>query len=135
MHDGHQTPQYQTADPLYYDLLRQFAIENRNHQTEAEMILWKALRNNKVGLHFRRQHIVGRYIADFACIKAMLIIEVDGGYHAQYQQIIDDYLRTEELERIGFKVLRFTNEEILKNLSYTLDKIYESIIFQITNGK
>lgn len=135
MGDNRKHPQYQTADPILYGMLKQFAKENSNHQTEAEMILWKALSYNKVGLHFRRQHIISRYIADFACLKAMLVIEVDGGYHAQEQQTIDDYLRSEQLEEMGFKVLRFTNEEILNDLSHTLDNIYETLIYQITNGK
>ena len=130
-----ESPRYQTGDTILYKLLRQFAIENRNNQTEAEMILWKSLSGNKLGLHFRRQHIISRYIADFVCLRAMLIIEVDGGYHAQAQQIINDYLRTEELEEMGYRVLRFTNNEILNNLSHTLDTIYETLIYQINNGK
>lgn len=132
MGDSHR---YQTGDPLLYNLLRQFATENRNNQTEAEMILWEALSGNKLGLHFRRQHIISRYIADFVCLRAYLIIEVDGGYHAQAQQIINDYLRTEELEEMGYRVLRFANDEILNDLSHTLDTIYETLIYQINNGK
>ena len=83
--------------------------------------------NNKIGLHFRRQHIIGCYIADFVCLKKSLIIEVDGGYHSQEKQIINDYLRTQDLERMGFKVMRFSNEEIMTNISNVLDTIFNEI--------
>lgn len=129
------SPRYHTCDPILYRQLQQFATEKRKNQTEAEMILWKALSGNKLGLHFRRQHIISRYIADFICLRANLIIEVDGGYHAQAQQIINDYLRTEELEDMGYRVIRFTNYEILNDLSHILDYIYETLIYQISNGK
>ena len=117
---------YETADPILYPLLLKFALENRNHQTYAERELWRHLSHNQLGLHFRRQHIISRYIADFVCLRRMLIIEVDGGYHAQEQQIIEDYLRTEDLARMGFTVLRFRNEEILNDMSHTLDTIFNS---------
>jgi len=116
-----------TAHPAYYGLLKVFADENRNHQTEAERLLWFHISKNKIGLHFRRQHIVGCYIADFVCLKRSLIIEVDGGYHSQHEQVINDYLRTQDLEKMGFKVMRFANEEIMTNLSEVLDIIFNEI--------
>ena len=116
-----------TANPVYYGLLKRFAEENRNFQTEAEKSLWHHISNNKIGLHFRRQHIIGCYIADFVCLKKSLIIEVDGGYHSQEKQIINDYLRTQDLERMGFKVMRFSNEEIMTNISNVLDTIFNEI--------
>lgn len=116
-----------TANPLYYGLLKKFAAENRNFQTEAEKLLWYHLSGNKIGLHFRRQHIIGCYIADFVCLKRNLIIEVDGGYHSQEDQVIHDYLRTQDLEKMGFSVMRFTNEEIMMNLSTVLDTIFNKI--------
>lgn len=118
---------YHTADPFYYGLLKEYAKENRRFQTDAENILWRHLSTNKLGLHFRRQHIIGCYIADFVCMPAKLIIEVDGGYHAQEQQVLHDYLRTENLIAMGFSVLRFRNEEIERDLSKVLDTIFNNI--------
>lgn len=116
-----------TANPVYYGLLKQFALENRRNQTEAEKLLWFHLSKNRIGLHFRRQHIIGCYIADFICVKKSLIIEVDGGYHSQQQQVIKDYLRTQDLEEMGFTVMRFSNEQIYSDLSNVLDQIFNKI--------
>ena len=73
---------YNTADPFYYGLLKGYAAENRKFQTDEERLLWRCLSTNKLDLHFRRQHIIGCYIADLVCLKRKLIIEVDGGYHS-----------------------------------------------------
>ena len=118
---------WNTADPMYYDLLKQYAYKNRYNQTEAEQNLWYHLSGNQLGLHFRRQHIIGCYIADFICVKRNLIIEIDGGYHSQEEQKIKDYLRTEDLEKMGFEVMRFSNDEIFRNLPEVLDKIFNRI--------
>lgn len=115
---------FMTADPLYYDLLRDFARENRKYQTEAERCLWQCLRKGSNGHVFKRQHIIGRYIADFVCIDAKLIIEVDGGYHAQYAQKSYDAMRTHELENMGFRIIRFSNEQIIGDI----DNVIETII-------
>ncbi len=118
---------YDTSDPSYYGLLKVYASENKKYQTEAEKMLWLHLRGNKLGLHFRRQHIIGCYIADFVCLKKKIIIEVDGGYHSQYAQAIKDYYRTEKLESLGFKMLRFRNEDIYSNVVFVLDQIFNAI--------
>jgi very-short-patch-repair endonuclease len=118
---------YDTSDPSYYGLLKVYASENKKYQTEAEKMLWLHLRGNKLGLHFRRQHIIGCYIADFVCLKKKIIIEVDGGYHSQPAQAIKDYYRTEQLESLGFKVLRFKNEDIFSNVVFVLDQIFNAI--------
>ena len=122
---------YITADPMWYSMLKQFAYENRNHQTDAERLLWWRLSDNKLGLHFRRRHIIGCYIADFVCLKAKTIIEIDGGYHSQSDQIIKDYWRTEDLNKFGFHVVRFRNEEVFTDLPNVLDKIYDIIVHRI----
>ena len=96
-----------------YERLKRFAKENRNRSTEAESILWEFVRAKQLGRPFKRQHIIGDYIADFACLPAKLIIEIDGGYHQLPEQQMSDEQRTEWLQSRGYKVLRFTNEEIV----------------------
>ena len=118
---------YNTADPFYYGMLKEYAAENRKFQTDAERMLWRYLSTNKLGIHFRRQHIIGCYIADFVCLRKKLVIEVDGGYHSQSEQAIKDYYRTEDLERMGFKVIRFRNEDIETNISLVLDQIFNKL--------
>jgi very-short-patch-repair endonuclease len=80
------------------------------------------------GGHFRRQHIIGQYIADFACLSHKLIIELDGVYHQLPNQQISDEERTEWLESKGFYVLRFTNEEVIGDTEKVLNKIKNYII-------
>ena len=118
---------YDTSDPSYYGLLKVYASENKKYQKKEKKMLWLHLRGNKLGLHFRRQHIIGCYIADFVCLKKKIIIEVDGGYHSQYAQAIKDYYRTEKLESLGFKVLRFRNEDIYSNVVFVLYQIFNAI--------
>jgi very-short-patch-repair endonuclease len=94
-----------------------FARENRHNQTQAENLLWQHLRNRRVnGQKFRRQHPIGSFIADFYCNEYKLVIELDGGYHLLKDQREQDLGRTFELEESGFKVLRFTNEEVLQDI-------------------
>ncbi|MBQ7461234.1 MAG: guanylate kinase [Bacteroidaceae bacterium] len=118
---------YETANCAAYDLLRQFSQDNRKNQTEAESILWNALRASQCGVRFRRQHIIGEYIADFVCLSRKLIIEVDGAYHNKAAQIVSDEQRTEDLKRLGFRVMRFQNEEIIANIDKIVDKIEKEI--------
>ena len=74
---------------------------------------------------FRRQHIIGNFIADFVCLPKKLIIEIDGGYHQLPDQQISDAERSSWLEQQGFKVIRFKNEEIIGNIDPILMKIKE----------
>ena len=76
-----------------------------------------------MGVDFLRQHIVGDYIADFASRHGGLIIEVDGGYHSEPRQQIDDRLREEDLEQMGYHVIRFTNEEVIYETEYVTEQI------------
>ena len=114
---------YNYADPLYYSLLHQFAIENKKHQTEAEQVLWHRLKASQLGVKFNRQHIIGKYIADFVCLDKKLIIEVDGAYHSQEERLLWDENRDEFLKSNGFKILRFTNKDVLFNIDSVLDII------------
>jgi very-short-patch-repair endonuclease len=100
------------------------AKELRKSMTEAEEILWKHLRGNKLdGLKFRRQHPLDIFIADFYCHQRKLIIELDGGVHDTLDQKEYDEGRTFELERKGFKILRFRNEEVINDIENVLHKI------------
>ncbi len=90
----------------------------RQNMTDAERKLWYALRDRRFEHYkFRRQHPVGRYITDFACLEAHLIIEVDGGQHAESKH---DERRTAFLETEGFKVIRFWNNDVMANLDGVL---------------
>ena len=114
---------YKTASPDRYELLKAYARKNRKNATLAESVLWEHIRDNALGVKFLRQHVIGDYIADFLSRKGNLIIEVDGGYHAERQQQEDDILREHDLERMGYHIIRFSNEEVL----YDIDKVIEQI--------
>ena len=115
--------EYQWADPLLYGLLKGYAKENRRNPTEAENVLWGHLRAGELGQPFKRQHIIGEFIADFVCLPAKLIIEVDGKYHQLPEQQASDEERQEWLEAKGFTVLRFTNEEVICNTDNVIETI------------
>jgi len=97
------------------------ARDLRKSITPAERQLWSALRGRKLSGHkFRRQHPIGWFVVDFACVKRRLIIEVDGGQHAENP---DDGRRTKWLEAQGWRVIRFWNGEIVENLEAVADRI------------
>jgi len=106
--------------------LTQISKELRQKQTEAEKILWFKLRDRQLdGAKFRRQHCIGSYIVDFACLENKLIIEIDGGQHNQTSTIENDEQRTQWLETAGYHVVRFWNSEVLQNTEGVLEKIKE----------
>jgi very-short-patch-repair endonuclease len=129
--DAKRSYGYEMADPLSYTLLKDFANENRKKPTEAENLLWDCIKGNLLGVHFRRQHIIGLFIADFACLSHKLIIEIDGKYHQLPDQQISDKERTEWLEQKGFKVMRFTNEQIINYTNKVLKSIQTYIIKEL----
>jgi len=104
-----------TTDPISWNLLIDKAKEMRHNPTKAEDVLWDCIRNRKIDYKIRRQHIVNGFIADFICIEKNAIIEVNGGIHSTKEQQEYDKYRTEVLNSVGFNVLRYTNEEVLKN--------------------
>ncbi|WP_047548031.1 vitamin B12 dependent-methionine synthase activation domain-containing protein [Psychroserpens sp. Hel_I_66] len=115
---------WKTADPVLYGLLKQYAKEMRNKPTHAEEVLWNELSGKKVdGFKFRRQHIIGGYIADFICLKQSLIIEIDGLIHQLPENKISDEERTKWLNNNGYRVIRFTNDDVLSNLENVLESI------------
>ena len=94
----------------------------RKSSTDAETQLWHRLRNRQLlGLKFRRQRPVGRYIADFACLEIGLVIELDGGQHLE--QLAYDRKREQELQALGFRTLRFWDHEVLKETDAVMEKI------------
>ena len=118
---------YMTARPSVYKLLKELQVKNKNQPTEAESVLWECLRNKKLEYKFRRQHIIDEFIVDFVNLEKNLIIEVDGGYHNTIEQKEADELRTQILREIGFKVIRFTNEQIIGDLDNVLNYISKSL--------
>jgi len=92
--------------------------------TEGERVLWNELRAKKTGNRFLRQHAIGEYIVDFVCLERKVIVEVDGGYHAEALQQMMDTQRQDWLESQGYIVLRYTNEQV----EFTTKTIIEEII-------
>ena len=119
---------YETAAREIYDLLKEYAKSNREEMTESEKVLWNALRDNIQGYRFRRQHAIGQYIADFVCLPAQLVIEVDGGYHQSPEQQKMDNIRTNYLKEKGFHVVRFSNEEVSANIKGVIQIIKDELI-------
>lgn len=97
----------------------------RTEMTNAERTLWQAIRQNQLGARFRRQHPIGQYIADFACLTPSIVIEVDGGQHAD--NVAEDANRTRAMEAKGFHVLRFWNNEVLQNPQGVLQVIARTL--------
>ena len=94
----------------------------RRDQTEAERVLWQHLRDRRLlGWKFRRQHRIGPYFADFACVEATLVVELDGSQHLTQQR--HDDARTSFLETQGFRVLRFWNDDVLRDTEAVLATI------------
>lgn len=115
---------YLRADPMIYGLLKEFVATHRSNPTEAEKSLWEILKGKKMaGYKFRRQHIISNYIADFVCLSEQLVIEVDGLYHQLPENKNSDEERTQELNKLGFQVLRFTNEEVLQDTDNVINTI------------
>ena len=101
-----------------------FAKELRKNASDAENQLWYHLKGKKLGgLKFRRQQPIGRYIVDFVCLSRMLVVELDGGQHAEEENEKYDTKRTLWLEGEGYKVLRFWNNEVLENMEGVWDVI------------
>ncbi|AUP81412.1 DUF559 domain-containing protein [Flavivirga eckloniae] len=125
---------YMTARPSAYNLLKELQAEKKRHSTEAESILWESLRNKKLDYKFRRQHIIDEFIVDFVCLEKHLIIEVDGGYHNTIEQKEADALRTEILNKIGFKVIRFSNEQVVGDIDSVINAI-EKLLKSLPSGE
>jgi very-short-patch-repair endonuclease len=106
------------TDPIILDRARRM----RREMTEAELKLWSILRNRSlVGVKFRRQVPIGNYIADFCCLDLKLVVEVDGGQHAEHE--VADASRSRFLSQKGFRVLRFWNDQVLSGSEFVVVEI------------
>jgi len=116
------------ADPLSRtrERVRVRARELREIPTEAEALLWFHLRDRRLSGHkFRRQKSIGAYFADFVCMDAMLVVELDGGQHVDAAAY--DEKRTQAMEANGFKVLRFWNNQVLAETAAVLEQILDAL--------
>jgi very-short-patch-repair endonuclease len=104
--------------------LLKFAREGRKDATHTEKMLWRALRDRRQdGLKFRRQAVIGEYIADFYCAEHRLIVEVDGDIHDLESVQRHDVFRQQTLEMAGYRVVRFSGDEVYKQLDWVIEKI------------
>ena len=109
-------------------LRKDFVVEHRSNPTEAEKVLWEIVKGRKMtGYKFRRQHIISNYIADFVCLSEKLIIEVDGLHHQLPENRISDDERTQDLNRLGFEVIRFSNEQVLGQPDKVINTIVKTL--------
>ncbi len=119
-----QAPNWQTARDSSYGLLKELAQKQKQNLTDAEVFLWKNLKEKQLdGYKFRRQHIIDQFIADFVCLEKQLIVQVDGGYHSLPENHISDEQSTQILNELGFEVICFSNEEIINDIEGVLHKI------------
>jgi len=119
-------PAWKTADPTVYPHLKDDRKRLLQNMTPAETVLWEYLKSNKLGVRFRRQHIVANFIPDFVALSCKLIIEVDGEIHNFQKEYDED--RTFLLQERGFRVIRFKNEEVMNNIEKVIETIKKNII-------
>ena len=116
-------PGYVTADLQNYKYIKNVRKNLKENPTEAEQLIWEYLKNKKTGYKIRRQHVIDDFITDFVCLPKKVVIEIDGGIHLLQQE--QDALRTNTLNEKGYKVIRFTNDEVLANPENVALKIKE----------
>jgi very-short-patch-repair endonuclease len=108
----------------YNKELKENSRSLRNNMTDAERLLWSKIRNRQIkDYRFIRQKIIGNYIVDFYCPKSCLIIELDGGQHYTDDGKQKDEVRDKFLAELGFRVLRFSDRDVLKNINGVIDEI------------
>jgi very-short-patch-repair endonuclease len=113
-----------TIDSFRRDTARRL----RANSTSAEALLWRYLRRSPVlGTHFRRQVPIGRYVVDFACMAAHLVVEVDGSQHAEGPVAEADLVRTRWLESEGYRVIRFWNNDIAQNIDGVIEAVHKEV--------
>ena len=122
-------PGYITNSPDSWKTLSIFAKQNRRNATAAEDKLWQEVRNRKIkGYKFRRQHPINGFIPDFICLEKKLIVEIDGEYHNEQEQKQYDDIRTKWLASNTYKLIRFTNEQVLKSTDWVVEEIGRNLL-------
>lgn len=106
----------------------QRAKELRREMTPAEKLLWHEVRAKKLGVRFRRQQVIAGFIVDFYCHRAGLVVEVDGDVHDLQKE--EDERREKVLRELGLRIVRFGNDEVMRNLSAVVGMIKEAIVAQ-----
>lgn len=100
----------------------------RKQMTEPEKRLWFHIRNNQLGIKFRRQHGIGRYVVDFYCPKKKLIVEIDGDSHYTLSGKENDEIREQYMNSLGLKVLRVTNLQVMTEIESVIDLISSVVV-------
>ena len=103
------------------------ARQLRREQTPAEAALWRRLRGDRLGVSFRRQHVIGRFVVDFCCPAARLVIELDGAVHDADDVRVQDAWREEQLHALGYDVIRFRNDVVLNTPELAIETILAAI--------
>lgn len=125
-------PRIIRGQPDYLDIKRRL----RSNMTGPEAQLWSRLRARQLqGLKFRRQHGIGPYIVDFYCPEQSLVIEVDGDSHADADQVVKDKQREQYLQSLGLRVIRYINDDIVKNLDGVLEDLAERLSSRSTSPR
>ena len=106
---------------------KQIRSQLRTNMPKPEEILWQRIRRKQLGVKFRRQHGIGRYIVDFYCPELNLVIEIDGDSHFSDEGKEKDTIRDSFMETLGIKVLRFTNEEVMKQTESVLERLFNLV--------
>ncbi len=118
----------------YNGNLKQYSRQLRENMTDAERRLWAKIRMKQLkGYQFYRQKPIGDYIVDFFCLRAKLVIEVDGSHHLVGEKIEYDRIRDEYLSSLGLRVLRFTNADVLTHIEGVVESIVENMV--VSEGK
>jgi histidinol dehydrogenase len=123
--DDGREQHWQTAKRAIWPELARESRRMRVEPTRAEAILWSQLRNRALGVRFRRQHVIDRFIVDFCCLDAKLIVEVDGPVHDGQQA--RDAQREAHLRAAGFRFLRIANDEVEARLESVIGAIREAL--------
>ncbi|MBX7149162.1 endonuclease domain-containing protein [bacterium] len=99
--------------------------------TPAENCLWLKLRIKQFNnLKFRRQHGIGPYIVDFYCPEKSLVIEIDGDVHGLEDQVVKDNFREEYLKKLGLRIIRYCNDDVLNNIDGVMEDLYQKVILE-----
>jgi len=118
-------PLFKDASMIHYNKkLKNLARQLRKNMTEAEKLLWSRVRRKQLGCRFYRQKILGDYIVDFYCPRARLIVEIDGGQHNENK---NDRSRDEWFSNQGLRVIRFWNNDVLRNIEGVIERLMEEI--------